>query len=262
MLILLRRPTATFEDDIRLASLAPMHLHPALTHLPRESLETLETSVRPKFNAYFEFTQNLPRLVRNTSPDCFIYPDDSVMSDLTILASLFGEIYQAFNDHSALSDFAATLAESTNLRKDFRQIVEGCEGANGSFWITRQGKLERLSTDDAIQKHHLKKLLRTLRNGFAHFHWLYTDLSALAYWQAQNWSTQGAPAEFKLNDRPPNNYMTYIADGKPPWNPNCFWDLGDLRILATPIPCLRYFLHLNLQQLLNNTQDDIFNYAK
>jgi hypothetical protein len=237
-------------------------MHPALTHLPRESLETLETSVRPKFNAYFAFTQNLSRTVPNTPHAGFIYPDNSVMSDLTILAALFGEIDQAFKDHSARSDFAAELAGSADLREDFRQIVEGetGQGANGSFWITRQGRLARVSTDDAIQQHHLKKLLRTLRNGFAHFHWRYDNLSARDYWHAQNWSTQGAPAAFDLNNRPRNNYMTYIADGID-WDPNCFWNLRDLRILATPIPCLRYFLHLNLQQLLNNTRVDIFGNA-
>jgi hypothetical protein len=234
-------------------------MHPALTHLPRESLETLETSVRPKFNAYFAFTKNLSRTVPNPPHPWFIYPANSVMSDLTILASLFGEIYEAFNGHSARSDFAAALAGCANLREDFRKIVEG--DANGSFWITTDpGGLATVSTDDAIQKHHLETLLRTLRNGFAHFHWRYDDLSAPDYWDAQNWSTQGAPAAFDLNNRPRNNYMTYIADGKN-WDPNCFWNLKDLRILATPIPCLRYFLHLNLQQLLNNTRIDIFGNA-
>ena len=233
-------------------------MHPALTHLPRESLQTLETSVRPKFNAYFAFTQNLPRAVPNPPHDWFIYPEKSVMSDLTILASLIGGIDQAFKDYSARSDFAAALAGDANLREDFRHIVEGepGPGANGSFWITGSCGLERVSTDDAIQ-HHLETLLRTLRNGFAHFHWRYDNLSAWDYWRAQNWSTQGAPAAFDLNNRPPNNYMAYIADGFR-WDPNCFWNLTDLRILATPIPYLRYFLHLNLQQLLNNTRTDIF----
>ena len=85
-------------------------MHPALTHLPRESLEAIETSVRPKFNAYFAFTQNLSRTVPNNPHAGFIYPDNSVMSDLTILAALFGEIDQAFTGHSARSEFAAALA--------------------------------------------------------------------------------------------------------------------------------------------------------
>lgn len=233
-------------------------MHPALSHLPRESLDILETSVRPKFNAYFAFTQNLTRTMRNTPHAGFIYPDNSVMSDLTILASLFGEIDQAFKDHSTRSDFAAALAGDANLREDFRQIVEGesDQSADGSFWITSPVGLERVSTDDTIQ-HHLETLLRTLRNGFAHFHWRYDNLSARDYWDTQKWSTQGAPVAFDLNNRPAKNYMTYIADGKC-WAPNRFWNLKDLRILATPIPCLRYFLHLNLQQLLNITRVNIF----
>jgi len=93
-------------------------MHPALTHLPRETLETLKTSIRPKFNAYFAFTQNLSRTVPNTPHAGFIYPDNSVMSDLTILAALFCEIYQAFEDHSARSDFAAKLAGSADLQED------------------------------------------------------------------------------------------------------------------------------------------------
>jgi hypothetical protein len=233
-------------------------MHPALTHLPRESLGILETSVRPKFNAYFAFTKDLRRAVSNNPQGWFIYPDSSVMSDLTILGSLFGEIDQAFKEHSTRSDFAAALAGDANLREDFRQIVEGNadQRANGSFWITGLGGLEKVSADDTIQ-HHLETLLRTLRNGFAHFHWRYDNLSALDYWDAQNWSAQGAPVAFDLNNRPAKNYMTYIADGIG-WDPNRFWNLGDLRIVATPIPCLRYFLHLNLQQLLNNTRVDMF----
>jgi hypothetical protein len=52
--------------------------------------------------------------------------------------------------------------------------------------------------------------------------------------------------------------MTFIADGRPPWDPNRFWNLRDLRIFATPLPYLRYFLHLNLQQLLNDSRVNIF----
>jgi hypothetical protein len=133
-------------------------MHPALTHLPRESLGILETSVRPKFNAYFAFTKDLRRAVSNNPQGWFIYPDSSVMSDLTILGSLFGEIDQAFKEHSTRSDFAAALAGDANLREDFRQIVEGNadQRANGSFWITGLGGLEKVSADDTIQ-HHLER---------------------------------------------------------------------------------------------------------
>src|SRR3954451_15782558 len=138
-------------------------MHPALSHLPCECLDILVTSVRPKFHAYFAFTKDLSRAEPNSPHPGFIYPNNSVMSDLTILASLFGEIDQAFQDHSTRSAFATALAGDANLREDFRQIVEG--DSDGSFWITGSGGLERVSADDTIQ-HHLETLLRTLRNGF------------------------------------------------------------------------------------------------
>jgi hypothetical protein len=112
-------------------------MHPALSDLPRASLDTLENSIRPKFNAYFGFTRSLARAKPHDHHGWFTYPDDSLMSDLTVLAALFGETYQALKERDALSQFAATLAGQANLREDFRRIVEGNSGEDpdGSFWI-------------------------------------------------------------------------------------------------------------------------------
>jgi hypothetical protein len=240
-------------------------MHPEVLKLHNPIVDVLKTCVRPKFNAYFEFTKNSSRAQRISS-NTFIYPSDSVISDLTVLASLFAEIDQAFQDHSKgrRSDFAAFLALDANLLEDFRQIVDGNDpnqGTLGSFWMRGpSGGLESVSTNDTIQRH-LETLLKTLRNGFAHFHWRYDDLSALAYWNAQNWSKQGSPLAFDLHNRPANNYMIYIADAAN-WNPADFWNMQNLRILATPIATLRYSLHLNLQQILNNDRVDIFGNRK
>jgi hypothetical protein len=178
------------------------------------------------------------------------------MSDLTVLAALFGETYQAFKEYSALSQFAAALAREPNLREDFRRIVDGDseQDPDGSFWIFKGPG--RVCTDDAVSVH-LEQLLRTLRNGFLHFHWRFEDLSALDYWNAQHWSTVNAAPAFDLSNRPPKNYMAYIADAAD-WGKAPFWDLNDLRILVTPYRELRYHLHLSLQQLLNNSRVNVF----
>ncbi len=186
------------------------------------------------------------------------------MSDLTVLAALFGETYQALQDCGALSQFAATLAGEGNLREDFRRIVEGSSGQDpdGSFWIFPPKGNGRVSTDDAVSVH-LEQLLRTLRNGFLHFHWRYENLSAFDYWNAQHWSTNGGVApQFELADRPQKNYMAYIADAAPRWDPTRFWDLKELRIVVTPYSILRYHLHLSLQQLLNDSRVDVFGVAR
>jgi hypothetical protein len=234
-------------------------MHPALSDLPSASLDALENSVLPKFNAYFGFTHSLIRSVPDAHPGLFIYPDDSLMSDLTVLAALFGETYQAFNEHGALSKFAAVLAREANLRKDFRRIVEG-DDAEGSFWIFPPKGPGRVSADDAVSVH-LEQLLRTLRNGFLHFHWRYDNLSALNYWNAQHWSTDGAAPEFDLANRPQKNYTAYVADATQ-WDPMRFWNLENLRILVTPYGVLRYFLHLNLNKLLNDSSVDVFGNAR
>jgi hypothetical protein len=232
-------------------------MHPALSHLPRALRNSLENSVRLKFNAYFAFTRSLVRSVPDTHSG-FIYPNDSLMSDLTILAALFGETYQAFDEHATLSEFAVVLAGEA-LKEDFRRIVEGdSKDRDGSFWVFPTG---RVCTDDAVSVH-LEQVLRTLRNGFLHFHWRYDDLSALDYWNAQHWSTNGGAApQFNLATRPQKNYMAYLADAEG-WNPKCFWNLKKLRILVTPYTVLRYHLHLSLQKLLNDSRVDVFGNAR
>jgi hypothetical protein len=237
-----------------------MHPALALSQLPRESLDALENSVRPKFKAYFGFTHSLVRSVFDAHPGCFTYHNDSLMSDLTVLAALFGETYEAFEGCNALSRFAAVLAGEADLREDFRRIVEGTN--DGSFWIFPDG---RVSTDDAVSVH-LEKLLKTLRNGLLHFHWRYDDLSALEYWEAQHWSTNGGAfaRQFDLANRPPKNYMCYLADATN-WRSKgskCFWKLENLRILVTPYIELRYYLHSSLQLLLNNSRVDVFNNSR
>ena len=56
-----------------------------------------------------------------------------MMSDLTVLAALFGETYEATNQHQALTTFATALTNDADLRGDLKQIVNA-EGY-GSFWI-------------------------------------------------------------------------------------------------------------------------------
>jgi hypothetical protein len=177
------------------------------------------------------------------------------MSDLTILAALFGETYQAFREHGTLSQFAEVLTGEANLQEDFRRIVEGDAG-DGSFWMFPPTGTGRVCTDDAVSVH-LQQLLRTLRNGFLHFHWRYANLSALDYWNAQHWSIDAAATEFDLANRPQKNYMAYLADAAD-WDPKRFWYQENLRTLVTPYTVLRYHLHLSLNQLLNNSRVDVF----
>jgi len=184
------------------------------------------------------------------------------MSDLTVLACLFGEMHQAFHEHGGPSAFANFVRADTLLQNDFRRLVEGSSpmDRDGSFWHFPPDGIGQVLLEQAVSEH-LEWLLKTLRNGFLHFHWRYEDLSALDYWKALQWNTINAPAAFGLPNRPKKNYMAYVADGggrRDPWNPNKFWSLPNLRILVTPYGILRYHLHLSLNYVLNGTRTDVF----
>jgi hypothetical protein len=233
-------------------------MNPAFSNLPQVTIDTIEGSVRPKFNAYFEFTRCLVRQIHDEANGWFTYPNDSVLSDLMVLSTLFGELRQALIDGNAVRQFAETVSNHSELRQDFYEIVKGGPDAGGSFWVTENGHFTKISADDAVTPDYLIKLIKTLRNGLAgHFRWRYDDLSAQEYWDSQNWLTTGAPSAFDLGGRAKANYMAYVVDTDH-WAANQFWQMSDLRIIATPYAVLRYHLHMNLQRVLNGSRDNIF----
>jgi len=173
------------------------------------------------------------------------------MSDLVVLWSVFVHVYERLGKEQ----LASIVRSDECLTSDIRQIIEGSSatGPDGSFWHFPTGLIPLEEAMGAEVIH----VLKTLRNGFAHSHWLFQDLSAFDYWAALGWPTEPAPPEFHLHDRPAKNYMMYIADA-PRWNPQNFWQLDDLRILVTPSATLRYFLQLFLHYLLNGSRKNVF----
>jgi hypothetical protein len=108
----------------------------AFSNLPQVTIDTIEGSVRPKFNAYFEFTRKLVRAFRDEANGWYKYPNDSVLSDLMVLSTLFGELRQALIDGNVVRQFAETVSNHPELRQDFYEIVKGGPDAGGSFWVT------------------------------------------------------------------------------------------------------------------------------
>jgi hypothetical protein len=217
--------------------------------------------VKPKFDAYFLVTSRTQMTLPRSVPDpqgqpWFIYPDQTLILDLTFLWSIFADVYQIIGGHEALASFVHS---DTYLEFQFHRIVEGhsAQKPDGEFWhFPRPGLGGRIPLQHAVN-HCLEDVLRTLRNGLAHSLWLYTDLSALDYWNEIGWDTAHAPTAFNLQGRPQKNYTMYIADGRK-FNPSAFWSTDDLRILVTPAHVLRYHLHGFLNFVLNGSKEDVF----
>lgn len=231
---------------------------PAVASLGPSAQAILQTVVKPKFDAYFAFTSGgTARAVPepNGKP-WFIYPTETMIPDLVFLWSLFSDVYEALGGSAPFSVFVKADAE---LLSDVRSIVVGNPPGDqaGSFWHFPSGQIPVGDATDS----QLSDVLKTLRNGFAHSHWFYGDLSAVDYWRELCWDIDGADPRFNLGNRPPRNFMMYVADGgsaRCKWNPAKFWTLDDLRILATPSHVLRYHLYLMLNYILNGSRANVF----
>lgn len=209
--------------------------------------------IAEKFNAYFSFTRNLVRYVHQTERQCYIYPNDSMISDLTVLWALFSETCAALESYTKFEQYL-----DTNLlaKKSLTLFINTSEF---EFWASDKDTLYKVD----LKAVRLGKIARTLRNGFAHFHWRYEDLSAKDYWEKQKWGQNGPPDAFNFIGRTQNNYMLYIADADVKiWNPLEFWQMKDLRIVVTKCADLRYHLHLFLNNALNNLNVDVFGNQK
>ncbi len=232
-------------------------MQPIIATLSADVQRLLLDMVKPKFDAYFLVTSSASGTRPRSIPlphgqPGFIYPNESMIVDLTVLWMLFADVYQALGGPGPLATFVRL---DPYLTSYFHRIVEGDspQTPDGEFWHFRVGLVPLQQAADQ----NLEEVLKTLRNGFAHSHWLYADLSALDYWNALGWETGSAPAAFNLQRRSRKNYMMYIADGRD-FKPHGFWGVKDLRILVTPAAVLRYYLHLFLNFVLNGSKDDIF----
>lgn len=213
--------------------------------------------VKPKFDAYFLLTSKTQMTLPRSVPDphgesFFIYPNVTMILDLTFLWSIFADVYQILGGPEPLASFVHS---DPYLKSHFERIVEGhsAQDPDGEFWHFPAGRVPR----ERAANQSLEAVLRTLRNGLAHSLWLYTNLSAFEYWNEMGWDTTNAPSSFNLQGRPKKNYMLYIADGRD-FEPHVFWNVNDLRILVTPATILRYHLHLLLNFVINGSKDDVF----
>ncbi len=207
-----------------------------------------------KFNAYFSFTRGSLRSYPAPGGTWFIYPHDSMISDLTVLWAFFSEVCETLGEYA---DFETHLDAHPLVKAKFLEINQ-----NGEFWSSKPGPFSQVPVANVKPG----QLARILRNGFAHSNWIYDDLSAIDYWQKQGWDIARAPAVFGLTTRGKDNGMFYIADAivtrAQPWDPTNFWGMPDLRIFAIHAWKLRYHLHLFLNNALNNANVDVFGNAK
>jgi hypothetical protein len=223
-------------------------------NIPPSLRPVLESSVQQKFDAYFRFTAGLCRAVpRNAS---YEYPNASLISDLTMVWSLFCELYELCRQGADGQEGAQNVGDCINGDPDVVMLMNGSVpgGLVTEFWAASNGSVQRVAAPD------LASVLRTLRNGFAHFHWHYGKLTARQHWEAMGWSQSDAPNGFWDTVRP-GNHDAYVADA-PHFDPDKFWTQRGLRLLVSRYSALRHNLHQVLNIILHDDRTNVFDHAR
>lgn len=206
-----------------------------------------------KFDSYFSFTKNLDRaFALSDRPGTYIYPNESMISDLTVLLALFSDVNQVVGGDV---EFARRIESDAKLKEYFCPIYHSSH--QGEFW-RRSGTGPLIRVPDANVQ--IADVCKVLRDGFAHCNWRYEDTTGIDYWTNQNWDTTLAPADFNLSTRGANNYTAYIADYVVPRKPEplpSFWKRKNLRILVSKYGTIRLHLHLVLNRLLNGKDENV-----
>lgn len=212
----------------------------------------LEHFVWPRLRAYLEMTRAAPRVFKKPNGPGYVYPDGSVMSDLTVFWALFNDVYEVLK--ATRTCRSALIGSNHCLESYFKGLLE-----NGEYWESRESRgVKTLVRVDELTSRHYTRFWRTLRNGHAHVNWHYDDLSALAYWEQLGWATNEPPgSQFRIAARPARNYTIYVADALD-WDPKSLWELNDLRIAVIAVADFRWYLHRFLLYLLAGSHEPLF----
>jgi hypothetical protein len=171
----------------------------AVAALAPEIQNDLFRIAKPKFDSYFAYTAasagGMPRAVPVEGKPWYVYQSQTVIADLVALSTVFTDVYQALSEKG----FAKLVKSDPFLLSQIERIFEGgqADGSGSSFWKFPAG---HVPVTVAISTQ-LGDVLKTLRNGFAHSHWFYADLSATDYWKESGWDVASADPKFNLANR-------------------------------------------------------------
>lgn len=218
-----------------------------------EIRSALSGFVRPRFNAYLEMTKSVKRALTVPGETHYVYPNGTVMSDLTVFWTLFNDVFELLGKDG---NRKAVIQADPNLEAIFKDLLAVLE-----FWkpsAGAKGSNRTLIRLTAIGPSHYAEVWRTFRNGFSHARWQYQDLSAHRYWKEMGWDTnEPAGKGFGLKNRRRNNYTIYVVDAEPR-NGMTFWQWDPMRIVVIPVADLRWHLHRFLSYLLNGSKKRLF----
>ncbi len=173
----------------------------------------------------------------------FKYPQDTVQTDCVVFSHIFSCIWQAIGSPQVFPTYYALKPKAfTNLAT---MVTPGADTgiSFAGFWVQKEANLVSTS---ARTESNMRKLCRTLRNGFGHFNFRYINVAPQEYFQKLALPLPGTIISPNLA----SNYRIFICD----------WESGrgefmqlnsDTRIIETQFAHLRYLMFLFIAYFLS-----------
>lgn len=162
------------------------------------------------------------------------YPEATVQADCAAFAMVFTCLWRAIGSSQVFQSYYALKPLAFNELANMVTPDAYSGTTSGGFWVQQGVNLvptsPRTETD-------MRKLCRTLRNGFCHFNFRYINVAPRNYFQQLGLPLPGIIFAPDVVD----NYRVYICDWKN--HKRGFMDPGsDTRIIETQFARLRYHL--------------------
>lgn len=205
------------------------------------------------FDDYLDATR-IPEFVRSfPSPgsELFTYPQRTIQTDMAAFSVVFTCLWRVLHCEEYFSFY---YTEKAKAFEDIGRIVTPNDNdpmrltAHAGFW--RKDNSEPFVRVPLNDERSVYEVCRTLRNGFGHFNFRYTDVAPDVYFRRL---TLTLPSDIP-DPSVPNNYRVFICDWRNHWRGRQF-QFGDIdsnsRIAATHFAHLRYHLFLFLARFFS-----------
>jgi hypothetical protein len=189
---------------------------------------------RDMFEHYLKATETFFKRATPREEGGYNYPEGTVQADCGAFAGIFTCLWTAIKDRQKFTTYRASKPSAFG---DLVSIVtpDANSGASyAEFWAQKCGNLVRTRPETDADMH---ELCRTLRNGFCHFNFRYTNVAPRDYFRQLDLPLPGIIKDPDIAD----NFRIYILD----WdtkNGGFLDHKSDTRIIETHFAPLRYHL--------------------
>ena len=210
---------------------------------PEEAAAAIVADAQAMFENYLKATPSATFVRSKPRPEGgYLYPEATIQADPGAFAGVFTCLWRAFEEPGMFARYYADKPEA--FGELARIVTPNSDGyaAHARFWVQDGTTLVRRVPSDEDT---MKRLCKTLRDGFSHFNFRYIDVSPEEYFKRVNLTV---PLDIPDRTDEGNDYRIFICDWKAKQKKKggeCieFMEVGsDTRVVETHFAHFRYHL--------------------